>query len=201
MPCSPDDGCAESVAVSEAVGSHSAPASGGSAPRVRRRPAAGRRFRPQGLALAVAVLGLSGPVGALGQVAPPRLELAASSRTDGHLTLAWGPGDPADDREWEFEVQRSTAAGFESPLACYVGPDRSTFLSGLPAGAHSFRARARHTGSEDWSPWSPPISFEIAPYSLAAAWSVFGLGAVLVVSIVGYLVAAERRARKLGAGS
>lgn len=132
-----------------------------------------------------------------GQAAAPTLEVTATGRTDGHATLVWtSAGDEA--KSPEFELQSSTSAGFSPSIRCYLGPDRASFRSGLTEGLHHFRVRERSGDGGAWGPWSETVTVEIRPYALRTAWMLFGVGALLVASILGYLVAANARTRRVG---
>lgn len=134
------------------------------------------------------------------QEGAPGLEVTATGRTDGHATLTWTPaGDEADGLE--FELQGARTPDFSSPERCYLGPDRASFRSGLPAGLHHFRVRQRPAGEAagetgPWSPWSAAATVEIRPYPLRTAWTLFAVGALLVASILGFLVVANLRLRR-----
>jgi hypothetical protein len=135
-----------------------------------------------------------------GQTVAPTLEVTATGRTDGHATLVWtSAGDEA--KSPEFELQSSTSAGFSPSLRCYLGPDRASFRSGLTEGLHHFRVRERSGDGGAWGPWSEAVTVEIRPYALRTAWTLFGVGALLVASILGYLVTANARARRVGRGT
>jgi len=134
------------------------------------------------------------------QEGAPALEVTATGRTDGHATLAWTPAGEETDR-LEFELQASSTPDFEASARCYVGPDRASFRSGLPAGLHHFRVRQRPAGEAaeeagPWGPWSAPATVEIRPYPLRTAWTLFAVGALLVASILGFLVVANLRLRR-----
>jgi len=135
-----------------------------------------------------------------GQSAAPSLEVTATGRTDGHATLVWAPaGD--ESRSPEFELQSSTSAGFSPSIRCYLGPDRASFRSGLTEGLHHFRVRERSGDGGAWGPWSETVTVEIRPYALETAWMLFGAGALLVASVLGYLVTANAEARRAGRGT
>ncbi len=122
---------------------------------------------------------------------PPRLEVAGSGPTEGHITLVWSVDDTAG--ELVFELQEAPTTEFAAAQTCYTGGDRASFRSGLPAGEHAFRVRSRPQSSEAWSAWSEAVTIDIRPYPLAKAWTLFGIGAFLVVAITGYLFVASRR--------
>jgi hypothetical protein len=123
-------------------------------------------------------------------------------KTDGHVSLTWSLDEDADAEvtAYEFELQSAPDAAFDGAATVYLGPDRASFRSGLTRGVHHFRVRARPAPSqvagEPWSEWSEPVDVLIEPYELWQAWSLFGVGAVLVGSILAYLFTADRRSRR-----
>lgn len=128
------------------------------------------------------------------QAAAPRLEIGSVGKTDGHVTLVWTLADETALTDPVFELQTGATPTFDAPRVAYVGPDRASFRSGLLEGTHWYRLRVRAADSPDlWSPWSEPVPVEIRPYALWAAWSVFGIGAVLVGSILVFLFVVSRR--------
>lgn len=141
-----------------------------------------------------AVTGLLASTPLLAGQAAPALEASAGA-TEGHVQLSWTPAEAGE--ELVFEVQTSTNADFEDAERCYLGPERASFRSGLGPGDHYFRVRERTSdASATFGPWSRPVQVEMAFHPLRAAWALFAVGATLVGSIVGFLVVAERRARR-----
>ena len=139
----------------------------------------------------VVLLGL-GPA-AVATVTPSRPTLEAAVRaTDGAVQLSWSAADggPAGI----YQVEEAPAADFTTPILRYEGPQEASFVSGLPAGSYYYRVRQRRPDAT-WTPWSEPVAAHIEPHPLNLAWSLFGLGAFLVVTLVTFLVVAERRAR------
>lgn len=126
------------------------------------------------------------------QAQAPSLEAGSVGGTEGHARLVW---EASGEGSFEFELEVARDREFTSAERVYRGPDRASFRSGLPEGTHWFRLRERAVGDESWSAWSIPIAVAIAPHDLAAAWSVFGVGAFLVAAIVVYLVTAGGRSR------
>ncbi len=97
---------------------------------------------------------------------------------DGHVRLQWR--SVASDAV--YEVQQSTTHDFKHPITIYQGPDRATFVSGLPNGVYYYRLRS-NSGS-----WSEPITLTVEHYSLQLAFTLAGLGAVVFLLTVALVV-------------
>lgn len=125
-----------------------------------------------------------------------RVEQVAS-----HLTLKWEAKEEPED-DLFFELQQAESPEFRDPLVRYRGPDRASFLAGLPEGGHFFRVRtidpARDEDSPDGAagPWSAPLEVVIEYQSLAFAVTLFGIGAVVFLATLVLVVAGSIRARR-----
>lgn len=158
-----------------------------------------RQRRPDGIARApwriAFLLTFAGSGPAFGAQHPPTfVDPPAGPLNDGYVQLRWTSGDEAVEA-WVVQLEEAGDPEFAVPLLRYEGPQVASFVSGLPAGRHYYRLRARVGADGPWSAWSAPLVVEILPHSLALAWTLFGLGATLVVSIVGYLFVSDRRVR------
>jgi len=122
---------------------------------------------------------------------PPRLEVDSVGTTEGHVQLVW---DRAPEEGLEYELQEAGSEDFGDALVRYRGPQMRSFVSGLLEGTWYFRLRSREPGG-DWSAWSEPVEVVIEPHDLNLAWTLFGVGAFLVTSIVGFLFVADWRVR------
>ena len=168
--------------------------------RSRRQAAAPRTCQlrqPRARALAVAwVLGLGiGAAGAQAQDARFVGEVAPTN-AEGHLTLRW----EADGTPTEYQVEHAATSGFASPEVWYEGPATQTFISGLEEGDHFYRVRARGSESAAWGPWGESVGLTVEHQDMRLAWSLFGVGAVLFGSIVGF-VAWQAFSGNLGGGA
>jgi hypothetical protein len=110
--------------------------------------------------------------------------------TEGHATLSWTVRD-AEDPTLEFELQDSDHADFSSAHTRYRGPDRASFVSGLPAGKTWFRVRV--TEIDRAGPWSEPIAINVEYPSRSLLRRLLALGAIVFVATVLTIVAGHRR--------
>ena len=113
----------------------------------------------------------------------------------GHHTLVWGVETSGDDDAGNadviYEVRRAAGPDFADEVVIHEGPGDRAFFSGVPDGTHRHRVRARLVnGSDDagWGPWSPPVEIVVGRQSLAFAWTLFAIGAVLFAAIAGFIV-------------
>jgi hypothetical protein len=109
---------------------------------------------------------------------------ATESTSDGQITLEWGEKDLG----LIFEVQSARTMEFDAPVIRYHGPDVVTYLSGLENGDHFFRVRGRQADSDVWGPWSGIVHLESEHHSMAFAWMMFSIGAVMFLAITLFVV-------------
>lgn len=100
----------------------------------------------------------------------------------GSFTLKWtSPENPISTR---FELQQGTQRNFSSPRVIYAGPDRGTYISGLPNGDFFYRVRAVNVQEPEKSQWSPPVHRAVQHPPLTFALSVTGVGAIVLISTI-----------------
>jgi hypothetical protein len=110
--------------------------------------------------------------------------------SEGHATLSWAAresGGPART----FELQYSDRSDFDTARTWYRGPDRASFVSGLPEGETWFRVRALE--DELAGPFSEPIAVEVRYASDAVVARLMALGAVVFLATVATVVIGHRR--------
>ena len=112
--------------------------------------------------------------------------------TAGHVRLAWQVPATADGEKLAFELQKASNPAFGEAKTVYVGPDRASFLSGLPDGEYHFRVRTKLSGRV--SDWSAPVVVRVQHQSLDLAFTLLGLGAIVVIATIGVVVLGNRQA-------
>ena len=126
----------------------------------------------------------------------PVPEFAASEdvvSTAGHVRLSWDVPDNAENlAAIEFELQQTSDVAFQKAKTIYSGPDRSSFISGLPNGDYRFRVRARLDGEAGG--WSTPVTVQVQHQSLRLAFTLLGLGAIVVLATVTLVIVGNRKA-------
>lgn len=105
------------------------------------------------------------------------LEADRQTSTDGAVQLRWD----ADERA--VELQRAAEPGFGAPRTVYRGTDSASLRTGLPEGDHYYRLR-----TADGSAWSEPVRIEVRHHGALRTWGLFGLGAVVFLSVVGMIL-------------
>lgn len=94
-------------------------------------------------------------------------------------------------------MQQSQEATFPEGRVIYEGPQRSSFVSGLPDGDVFFRARVGALPPEAtsvlWGPWSEPKRFTVLHHSLGLAAALFSMGALVFLLTLGFLLREARR--------
>lgn len=117
-------------------------------------------------------------------------------QADPFITLAWEVDEESNGASpAAFELQEDSSADFSDPLTRYRGGDLGSFISGLPEGDFYFRVRAVGA-EEETGPWSEPLRLTVKYYSLAWAFFLFGIGAVVSIATVGLVVIGDRRSRR-----
>ncbi|HXV76815.1 MAG TPA: fibronectin type III domain-containing protein [Candidatus Polarisedimenticolaceae bacterium] len=123
----------------------------------------------------------------------PRVEFETEGpiiTTEGHATLRWAAVDPVE-RGSVFELQDSTDPEFRSTHVWYRGPDRASFVSGLPEGTSWFRVRA--VRGQRAGPWSDPVAIEVDYASSSTLGRLLALGAVVFLATLVTVVVGHRR--------
>lgn len=117
-------------------------------------------------------------------------------QADPFITLGWEPSDePQEVLPTAFELQQDVSADFPDPITRYRGNDRGSFISGLPEGDFFFRVRAVR-GEGETGRWSEPLRVTVRYHSLAWAFFLFGIGAVVSLATIGLVVVGDRRSRR-----
>ena len=116
------------------------------------------------------------------QVAEPHLECPGGSDNDGAYALKWsGTGT-----HWQLQ---------ENGLVLYDGPDTGTTVTGRAAGKYEYRAGiVKDDGSV--GAWSKPCTVQVDPPSLALAFGLAGIGAVVFIATITMLRIGDRRTRE-----
>lgn len=131
--------------------------------------------------------------------AAPRLQASATERapsTDGTFTLEWGDPD-ASEPIYEVELRGPEAEAYE---LWYRGPATQSFVSGLPDGDVRVRVRAAEASDEPrWGAWSEVSTVPVRHHSMGKALALLGLGGLVFLLLVGYIVQASLRTREVGA--
>lgn len=127
-------------------------------------------------------------------LAAPTLSIEGADEAAGYLTLSWS-GAPEGS---QYQVEAATDAAFSDAIVRYEGAQTATVRSGLTDGAYHYRVRARRTPQAAWGAWSEPLVFQVAHHSLSLALGLFGLGAVVFVGTLLFLVGASREVETRG---
>lgn len=110
--------------------------------------------------------------------------------TEGHATLSWAARD-GNGPVRAFELQYASHPGFTDARTWYRGPDRASFVSGLPEGRTWFRVRAVEEGLT--GPFSEPIAVEVEYASAATVTRLMALGAIVFLATVATVAVGHRR--------
>lgn len=111
----------------------------------------------------------------------------------GYIKLRWRwPEGPKEQENYQFELQQSDTTTFDDPKIIYKGPDYATFLSGMRNGDYYHRIRAIARNGTDTSKWSDPVLVQVRHHSLALAFSLFGIGALVFLITVGIVIKGVR---------
>jgi len=126
-------------------------------------------------------------------LAAPAFDNEDSTFTNaGSIRLSWSPGEgTGEDPGLRFELQKADDPGFRGARTDYAGPDRATYVSGLPDGRYHYRVRAVDAGGRV-SPWSMPVQVAVAHHSMGLAWLLFGIGAIVFALTVLVVVRGAR---------
>lgn len=124
---------------------------------------------------------------------PPELEesrrLVKGELDAGHFSLAW----ETDAENAVFIVESSPDEDFDEAVVYFEGHQRRAYISGLEQGEHHFRIAAKAAEEDDWGEWSAPASLTVNHHDLRVAFAFAGLGAVLFLCIVAFVVVAPKR--------
>ena len=109
----------------------------------------------------------------------PKFEMDQQNIThSGHVKIVW---KWMHDQEVSFILQQADTANFSNAEIIYKGPDRASFVSGLPNGNYYFRLRAINSADEMASSWSKPVVVKVRHHSLFLALTLAGVGAFVFV--------------------
>lgn len=112
--------------------------------------------------------------------------------SEGHATLTWSATD-FDGVVPNFELEESDVPSFRESRTRYRGPDRASFVSGLPEGTTWFRVRARVDDRP--GPWSEPVEIVVTYASGATLFRLLSLGAIVFLATVVTVAIGHRRHR------
>jgi len=128
-------------------------------------------------------------------ISPPRSPQFTVPSTlvtaSGSISLKWKV--PALLPSDHFELQQAIQEDFSSPEAVYSGPDRGTYLSGLPDGDYFYRVRVVNTQDKETSQWSTSVHRSVQHPSLEFAFSMLTVGATVFLSTIGVIVQGARK--------
>lgn len=127
---------------------------------------------------------------------PPRFTVPSTLVVpSGSFALKWTSLDgPVSSR---FELQQGTRRNFSSAQIIYAGPDRGTYISGLPNGDFFYRIRAVNAQETNKSPWSSTIHRTVKHPSLDFALSLMSVGALVFISTIGMITLGIQREKSL----
>jgi hypothetical protein len=149
------------------------------------QPTALRRFLFYVLLFTTAICRAQQPV--------PVFNLPADNTSEaGHIKLVWDIAGTQPEA-FIYELQHASDSSFLHPESAYEGPDKATFISGLPDGQYYYRVRAKVDG--EVSDWSAPIAVQVQHHSLALALSLAGVGVVVFLMTVGVVVVGVRKSK------
>ncbi|WP_242467178.1 hypothetical protein [Ectothiorhodospira shaposhnikovii] len=119
----------------------------------------------------------------------PTLDSTTQTARAGYYQLRWGMED-ADGAIYRLEESRS--ADFQTAQILYEGADRATVISGRSDGTFHYRVQATLPDTTR-SPWSSPLTVEVAHHSLLQALTLFVIGAVVFLATLALIVTGTRR--------
>jgi hypothetical protein len=126
-------------------------------------------------------------------IAIPVFDLPDSNySSSGSIKISWHlPDSILSDTNYNFELQQSTVANFDSSIIRYSGPDLASYISGLKNNTYHYRVR--FVSKNDTSVWSQPIVVSVEHHSLQLAFTLFGLGAIVFIATVFVVVRGARK--------
>jgi len=113
-----------------------------------------------------------------------------------YLTLRWEPFDEdLVETQLLFEIERAESPDFTDAVTYYRGPDRASFVAGLAEGEYFFRIRSFEP---DQTPgeWNDSLRVTVQYKSLALAFLLFGIGAVVSIATIVLVAAGDRETRR-----
>lgn len=122
-------------------------------------------------------------------IKPPVFEAIKDTIREGYVKISW---KVPKDTSGNFIIQQSNDPTFKGEIkTVYEGSDMATFVSGLPDGVYFYRVK--HIIHEKESKWSETLEVRVVHRSLVLAFSLFGLGAVVVLLTAGIIILGNRR--------
>lgn len=123
--------------------------------------------------------------------------MAGHVATEGIVTLSWETEAQGTQTPLLFELQQSGTLDFEDQVTRYRGSDRSSVLTGFPAGRAYFRVRAV---SEEGAPgnWSEPRQVTFEYISMKVVWALMSVGTVVFTATCTAILTGHTRASRLG---
>lgn len=114
----------------------------------------------------------------------PEFSMPNENFTDsGYMSIKWeGTGDYVG----AYQLEQGTDPNFQEAKIIYEGPDRASFVSGLPDGKYYFRVRAIE--GNKISRWSPVVVLVVKHHSLAMAFGLATVGIVVFLLTVAVVV-------------
>lgn len=106
--------------------------------------------------------------------------------SSGSFSLKWTPPDRPVSHQ--FELQQDTRRNFSEAQTIYSGPDRGTYISGLPNGEFFYRIRSIDAEKITRGPWSSTIHRTVKHPSLTFAVSLMSVGATVFFATIGMIV-------------
>ena len=113
-------------------------------------------------------------------------ELPPAANREGYLKLSWSELETAD------AYQLSDASG----AIVYQGRLPKAFVSGLPDGEHEFQVVALDRSGQRVGHSRHGVSVVVSHWPMAMTWSLFGVGAVMTVSLFLTLAVGVARTRR-----
>jgi hypothetical protein len=102
----------------------------------------------------------------------------------GHLSVRWAVEGDTAEHSFRFQLQQSFDGSFEDQRIAYEGPDRGTFVSGLPPEGAHLRVRASAGDDGAWGPWSETLEVAV-DYPSERQVALFGaLGGIMFFVLV-----------------
>jgi hypothetical protein len=109
----------------------------------------------------------------------------------GSFAIRWSSGQLAAFDQ--FELQQGRNRDFSEARLIYSGPDRASYLSGLPNGDFYYRVRGVDTRLNRKSRWASPIHRIVRHPSLEFAVSMLSVGGLVFLSTIGIVVSGARK--------
>ena len=149
------------------------------------------RARLASLLLAIASIAAPAMVRAAAPVAPAWNHAEIMESRDGYAQLSWDlplGDDPLEEIHWVYHLQEGREPVFDETDVQYMGPQHSSFVSGLEDGAYYYRVRARHPDEEEWGEWSAIVRVDVQHHSRRLALALMSVGGLVFLATAGFLL-------------